>query len=303
MEEIIQVLMSTYNGEKYVKTQLDSILSQEKVKVRLLIRDDGSRDSTVSILRCYEKKHSNIRVYEGKNLGASKSFFDLIKNADDRISYFAFSDQDDVWKKEKLYQAVSQLSAFEQEAALYCGSYIVTDNNLQTLKNNIRINNSLQNKFASAMIENGCSGATAVFNRNLLQIVQRKIPQKAYMHDWWLYLMATAFGVVIYDEKAYLLYRQHENNVLGVANTVLQKVKRQICNFNKLRIYVPQQLEEFMNIYNDMLTEKQIKLINCVINRQKSPLLRLNIFFYKEIRRRNKVSNMIYKILFLFWKI
>ena len=99
MEKVI-VLMSTYNGEKYIKQQVDSILNQENVSVELVVRDDGSNDNTISILKEYEKAGKLI-WYTGDNKGAAYSFFDLMeyaKNRYDDYCYFALSDQDDIWK-------------------------------------------------------------------------------------------------------------------------------------------------------------------------------------------------------------
>ena len=101
--------MSTYNGEKYIKTQLDSILAQDYEEIDLLIRDDGSTDSTREILSAYAKKYSSITWYSGKNIGVQKSFFDLILKANLERDYYAFADQDDKWLPGKISRAVSIL--------------------------------------------------------------------------------------------------------------------------------------------------------------------------------------------------
>ena len=89
--------MSTYNGEKYIKTQIDSILEQDYREIFLAIRDDGSTDHTVEILKQYEEKYKNISVKQEENVGVIKSFFELVQNADENSDYYAFSDQDDKW--------------------------------------------------------------------------------------------------------------------------------------------------------------------------------------------------------------
>lgn len=93
----VQVVMSTYNGEKYLKEQIDSILSQEGVDVRLYIRDDGSSDRTTDILASYQE-HKNVKIEKGNNLGFAKSFLTALDECDE-ADYYAFSDQDDVWEK------------------------------------------------------------------------------------------------------------------------------------------------------------------------------------------------------------
>ena len=102
----IQVLMSTYNGEKYICEQIDSIIAQDCgykgiANVKLLIRDDGSSDKTREILESYASKYPEIiRWYHGGNKGVIKSFFDLLENSDDEADYYAFADQDDNWMRE-----------------------------------------------------------------------------------------------------------------------------------------------------------------------------------------------------------
>lgn len=100
----VQVVMSTYNGEKYLKEQIDSILSQEGVDVRLYIRDDGSSDRTTDILASYQE-HKNVKIEKGNNLGFAKSFLTALDECDE-ADYYAFSDQDDVWEKDKLSTAI-----------------------------------------------------------------------------------------------------------------------------------------------------------------------------------------------------
>ena len=97
----VQVLLSTYNGEKYLQEQIESIIRQEDVEISLLIRDDGSCDKTIEIIENLKRKNSNIIYYSGNNLGPARSFMDLI-NKSGNFDYYAFSDQDDVWKSKKL---------------------------------------------------------------------------------------------------------------------------------------------------------------------------------------------------------
>ena len=126
----VLVLLSTYNGEKYLREQLDSVLSQEGVDVSLLIRDDGSKDGTINILKEYSAK-LNVDYYEGANRGPSESFHDLLLHAQG-YDYYAFCDQDDDWHKDKLRTAVERLEQMNQEAPiLYCCNLNVVDENLK----------------------------------------------------------------------------------------------------------------------------------------------------------------------------
>lgn len=301
MKEKVQVLMSTYNGEKYLREQLDSILNQEEVEVKLLIRDDGSKDTTMNILKEYERKYECIKVYSGKNLGACNSFFDLIKNADKNISYYAFADQDDVWKKNKLNRALSKLQKYDDIPTLYCGAYELVNSNLEKIGN--ESNHQKKVSFGNSLIECIYSGCTGVFNNKLLKLTLRQLPKHAYMHDWWVYMIASSMGKVICDEEPCMLYRQHENNVLGGNSSRMKQIVRRIRNFRNLCNYVPQQIEEFDNIYQDCLTDEQRQLIQCMINKNKNPFKRLEIFKRKEIKRNRLLDNLVYKGMFLFWKV
>ena len=108
MDKKVAVLISTYNGKKYLKEQLDSILNQTYPNIEIVIRDDGSTDSTLELVKEYQEKHSNIRLKEGTNIGFIKSFFKLLEMAD--ADYYAYCDQDDIWLENKIELAVNALN-------------------------------------------------------------------------------------------------------------------------------------------------------------------------------------------------
>ena len=136
-EKKVVILMATYNGQKYLKCQLDSIIQQTYRNWQLIIRDDCSKDNTVKIIQEYEKKDDRIKVIdnEGKNLGAIGNFFELIKKAPD-ASYYAFSDQDDYWHEDKIEKAVERLEQMsskngENIPIAYCGAKEITNEKLE----------------------------------------------------------------------------------------------------------------------------------------------------------------------------
>ena len=128
----VQILMSTYNGEEFVREQLDSILAQSYPDVDILIRDDGSQDDTFVILKEYEERHSNIRAYQGENIGVNKSFFELLRKSNQEAAYIGFCDQDDYWLPEKIEKAAEQLERLDGPA-LYCSAKTLVDENLEPL--------------------------------------------------------------------------------------------------------------------------------------------------------------------------
>lgn len=143
----IQILMSTYNGERYLKEQLDSILEQDckdkGIECTLLVRDDGSKDGTQKILEEYAKKYSTqIEWYQGENKGVIQSFFELLQRADDTASYYAFADQDDFWMPDKISSGISSIQKLEQKEDsrpyLYCCKPMPVNEKLEELDSQIK---------------------------------------------------------------------------------------------------------------------------------------------------------------------
>ena len=302
----VQILMSTYNGGKYLREQLDSILSQKtrlgkkRLSFSLLIRDDGSTDSTRKILEEYADKFPGITYFQEENVGACRSFFRLLQKADRDADYIAFSDQDDVWNENKLRRAVRGLKKYQGQPAMYAGDMEIVDSSLNTLKISSNVTKRFRPSFGNALVENICTGATIVINHALYQFIAGKIPEKAYMHDWWLYMAASCFGKVIYDRKPYMKYRQHEENTVGSAVSSRQLIKKRIENFQSLQQYVPEQIAEFSELFE--LPEDKKKLADLMLIEKGRYLKRMKIFCCWEIRRRRLADTVFYKILYLFWK-
>ena len=212
---LVTVLMSTYNGEKYLREQLDSILHQKGVDVRLIVRDDCSKDHTLSILHEYANKFPNISIESGDiNLRPCKSFFKLICNNTD-CDYFALSDQDDIWDEDKLISAVHMLEKVDQmKPAMYFSNLRIVDQNNKFYRNSHSQRRDLNNKYRS-LTECAASGCTIVYNRKLAEIAARVKPCDFSMHDTWIYMTCAFFGNVVYDYQPHINYRQHGNNVIG----------------------------------------------------------------------------------------
>lgn len=225
----VAVVMSTYNGERYLEEQVRSILAQEGVDVRLIVRDDGSSDGTVALLREWEQE-GKLELVIGENLGVVGSFLELVRIATERsYAYVSLSDQDDVWHADKLSRAVSLLSQRNQdEALLYCSEYTYCDQNLnQTGRSHLcRIGFTLE----TMLYENMTSGNTIVINHELARRVTEVGPDGVYTHDWWLSLVASAIGELVYDDFSSLEYRRLEDNASpsgrGVGAIVTNRIKR-----------------------------------------------------------------------------
>ena len=209
----IMVLLSTYNGEKYISDQIESVLCQQGVDVHIVARDDGSQDETINILKRISTLE-NITVIEGQNIGVVGSFFKLMHEAVcHNFDYFAFCDQDDVWKNDKLKVATDILSGHGNEPALYMSSFQMVDENLHSIQTNMsRPNISVEGALAS----NCATGCTMVFNKKLLEKSLISNYDDVLMHDYWMYMVCLLTGgYIYYDETPHIYYRQHGNNVIG----------------------------------------------------------------------------------------
>jgi hypothetical protein len=150
--------------------------------------------------------------------------------------------------------------------------------------------------FGNALIENICVGCTCVINKSLLEFVKKQIPEFAVMHDWWLYLTASAFGKVIYDEKAYIFYRQHGNNEMGIRLNYFEEAKRRTANRKKDKGQRRRQASEFLRVYSP--DEEKRSILQLLID--KKLFSRFKILFNNKIYRQRKMDNLIIKVLILF---
>lgn len=224
--------MSVYNGTDYLAQQLSSIYAQQDVDVRLLVRDDGSGCTELHELLDAEQAAGRLQWYEGQNLRPARSFMHLLQQAPE-AEYYAFADQDDVWLPDKLAAAVAKLSRCDtaahatkcekgddgEEAALYFSQTQLVDADLQPLPN-VVINPRLT--FGEALVYQFVGGNTMVFNHTLRQHLLRYEPTYLRMHDIWIYDVALALGGhVVFDPTPHILYRQHDSNAVGQADSWL----------------------------------------------------------------------------------
>ena len=249
----ITILLSTYNGEKYLEEQIDSLLKQKDVNINIYVRDDGSTDKTREILDKYQEQ-GVLEWYTGPNLRPAKSFMNLIMNAPND-EYYAFCDQDDIWNVDKLKNAVDALAKYNDQTIphLYCANYQLVDANLNNLPDNGHVSTTT---FEVALISSCCTGCTVVFNKSLLDFLRLGEPETIVMHDDWCHKVCLAVGgTVDYDSRKVLKYRQHGNNVDGGVHSLshrLLAIIHRIINQDKVR---SKQLIELYSIFNDYIEE------------------------------------------------
>lgn len=270
----VAVLLSTYNGEKYLKELLDSVFAQKGVEVSVIVRDDGSSDGTVAILKQYGKQHS-LYLIQGDNIGYKKSFWSLLKEAS-RIGadYYAFADQDDIWLPQKLKTCLETISSISGPA-LCTGTVIPIDANGNRLKGDpfpihgpLSLPESLQRSILP--------GCTFVFNEEARRICSM---YNGYIesHDWAMYAIVTALGTVIYSEAAGVLYRLHGENTIGAPSRISelrQKVSRFVSGNARVRSRFAM---DMLITYHDYLKQNDLQIIALMANANKSLSTRMEL--------------------------
>lgn len=301
----VRVLMAVYNGAKYLRQQLDSILCQQGVTVSLLIRDDGSCDGSMEILHEYACRYPNLSVYTGRHKGAAGSFFDLMQRTDTDSAYYAFADQDDVWHPAKLRRAVSLLQKEDASLPLLYGADVLcaTADLKRRWKSQQRIRRAVS--FGNALMENRCKGCTEVFNRKLLTLVREHPPGDGTMHDWWMYLTAARFGTVLYDTRTYILYRQHENNTIGAQDSLSARWFRRIRHARQKKHLLTSQAAKFCSICQEQAAAGSIQhtdteadeILHILCSIGKTPGSRLRILCDRRLYRQSLLDGIVCRIL------
>lgn len=303
----LQVLMSTYNGEKYLREQLDSIFAQTLIQspeweVELVVRDDGSVDNTCKILEEYNGRYPQLTYQKGENKGVVASFFELIQKVPDEVDFVALSDQDDVWMADKLEAAVRALTTASQNGPLlYCSMCQPVDEALRPIAG-VFFTENIRPSFGNALVENICTGCTAVFNREMARLVCIKYSEDIVMHDWWLYLSASCFGQVIYDKASHMYYRQHGDNTVGVSGSYFSECFARLRRFKKNRYHISRQLQAFVEIckeHGQEIPEEKRNLIELVLAGGSRVGKRVELLRDNRVYRQRRGDNLIFKVIIL----
>lgn len=216
----VAVLLSTYNGARFLPEQLGSFLAQTEPGWLVLWRDDGSSDATVGIMEAFAADVGPDRcrrVETPGRLGVAGSFYALIKAARPLGMPAAFADQDDVWLPGKLARALSALGV-NPGPALYCSRQTLVDDALTPIGVSAPVHRPPS--FAAALTQNIATGCTIVMDPAAVTLVASSIPPAGPLHDWWSYLLVTgAGGRVIADPEPTMLYRQHAANLIGAPSS------------------------------------------------------------------------------------
>jgi glycosyltransferase involved in cell wall biosynthesis len=303
----VAILLCTYNGENFLKSQLDSLQLQTHKNFALYISDDHSNDRTKEIISSYQENNpiQLIQIFQGPGLGFSKNFMSLVTNQNINADFYAFCDQDDYWLPNKITVALEKLIEHNQEnPLLYCSRTTYVDDSLHPL-NQYSMTIKKEIGFSNALIQSIAGGNTMVFNHSLRELLKLPSTYSIPSHDWWAYMVASSTGgKVLYDPHSYILYRQHNKALVGGNKGLSPKLNR-IKNLakNKFRVWTNQNIQCLDFIQKNMKTEsvkifeefKEIRKENC-LNKIKS-IYKLKIY------RQSKLETLLIKLAIIFNKV
>ena len=305
---MVHILLSTYNGEKYIKEQLESIFSQTYGDIRLYIRDDGSTDGTVEKIKQYLNAYPEyasrtqwISNETHENLGYMQSFWELLKAASG-ADYYAFCDQDDVWLPEKVERGVRALER-EQETSklplLYFSNFYQCNENLSEKKAGLVYSGTI--KFENVLFYTPAFGFTIFINEKLRQMALGDFNHADLPHDGWVQKIAAAFGKIIYDSACTAYYRRHENAVTANNASKLSLVRNWIQNeiFGKSMQETHMVLEQFYQVYGSKMRVENRKLLEVYATRKRTPKIWWKRVCFKEMLRPSVGGRVALRICFL----
>lgn len=299
----VAVIMSTYNGERYIREQIESILEQKNVHVDLFIRDDGSEDTTIDIIEEYKKKYSNIYLDKGKNIGFRKSFMTELQKVE-KYEYYAFSDQDDFWEKEKLFEACKKIEKIKNNniPIVYYSNLKVSDENLNPYK--ITKLDKRKKNLIGVTMRRSIAGCTMVFNHAMWKYIMKKnvtIDMLARGHDSFIMSLCYAIGgEVICDKNAYIRYRQHINNTSGSSKSLKQRLKKEYRNLMEKKGLESLIANGILENWSEDISKKNKKILGTVMKCRSNILTRIFMFISPQYSTGNLALTLFGKLKILF---
>lgn len=292
----VTVVLSTYNGALHIERQLDSIFAQSGVLVKVVIRDDNSKDNTLQIIENYIKRYPtrDIKLIKGENLGFAKSFFVALASCDE-TEFYAFSDQDDVWKKEKLIKCIGAIHDDESIPQLsYCRMYRSDiDLNLLDEQVDVLVPEALTKKITLTKTFN--YGAATVINKAAKNLVCRTWPEiKDLPHDMWVGLLCFWFGKVYYVDEPLYYWIRYNTSVTGEGTKktgCIYRVKKSLNGQSYINV-APVLLEH----YGDLLTKEDAIFLKKITDYKKQMSDKISLLFDAEFKRDSILGTIVLKM-------
>lgn len=291
--EKIDILLATYNGETYLKEQLDSILNQTYSNFRILISDDNSEDSTKNIIEEYAKKDNRIKFFfQERNLGVIANFEFLLKKVE--AEFYMFSDQDDIWKDNKIELSMKKI--LEENCDLVYTNLEVVDKDLNITYDSYWKLKGLEekvkkyNNFESLYLNNFITGCTMLSKSKFIsEILPLPKESKYVLHDYWTALIVSQRGKISYIEEPLIKYRQHKKNSVGSKKKTdsmnsLKEIRKLFIDVKK------EHFEVFITNENKFIDEKY-RILN-----------RKALEYYKTLEQTKNINFKNWKLFFKLYK-
>ena len=298
----VNILMSTYNGQQFLAEQIRSIQDQSYTDWTLFIRDDGSSDNTKEILKDFEHQDSRIHLIDNDksdNLGVIKSFHKLVNH--DRADYYFFSDQDDVWLPNKLELSLKEAQNYLADLPLMVYMDLkVVNQDLEIMTESMVKSQShhANTELVQELTENTVTGGVAMINHALAEMWQET--DDILMHDWYLALLASAFGNLVFIDQPGELYRQHSDNVLG-ARTLSKRFKKWIRPHILFAVYwdlIKNSQKQARHLLQMPLSQSNRELIEAFVTiMDKSMLERFRILRKYGLRKNKAFHTLVFTTL------
>ena len=315
---MITVLLAAWNGESYIEEQLDSILGQDGLELndlRIVISDDGSTDRTRAILEDYQAQFPEQIVLRHRSAerkerdladgipAAAGNFFWLFSQAGES-DYYMLSDQDDVWKPNKIEALLTEMIC--QEVQKGAEHPILVHSDMEVVDSNLKVIHPSffqyqkcdpdRTGFSEILVENSVTGGAVMMNRALVKLLEDR-PQACFMHDWWIALAASCFGTISCVKEPLYLYRQHGNNTLGAKETgsvkdVAERLERSAQveeNYRKMAA----QAHAFGRMYQDQMSDEQKAVLRAYLAlRYQSPMGRFRNIMKNRFFKSSKLQTL-----------
>lgn len=263
------IILATYNGEKYLKELLDSLYNQTYPLIEIYTRDDGSTDKTTEIIKKYAKKKVKGRKITiipngGKSLKCPDCFIKLLEQAKNGDYYF-FCDQDDVWLKDKISNAIEKMEKIDSNIpTLHFGAYDNCTANLKFMSHSPKLPKEI--KLRNVIYDYWPLGFNIGFNKSLYDFIFNNMPEHIYYHDCWFAQVACGVGKFIYSEEVSVLYRRQENAVTysnhNKLTLLLWRIKRFFGNNKDNLTQLKKILIEYKKLYKDKISDEDLKMLN-----------------------------------------
>lgn len=298
MKKQVNILISTYNGEKYIKAQIDSILAQTYKNIKIYVRDDGSTDQTIQILKEYESK-GDIILFTSTNIGYGKSFLKLLNDTKEGC-FWAFSDQDDIWHEKKISYAVDWFDKQDPSLPLLFHSAYDLVNEDMSKVIGCRLPPRKAYQFHNAITDCIYQGFSLVVNNILRDLVLKCDINRLTSHDWIVTLIVAEFGLAKFDERIACRHRRHEESISGMSlNNRLDWFKSTLKGDSDIKSTA----KEFVRIFGDERDDPNMRVVRWFTHDKYSFIDTMKKVFYPKRWRSTLSSELSIRFLMLIGKI